>query len=164
MLIQREMQWENFHSTVCVVLFPKANWKVAVYFSLVWPKWPTKQEINTLLGWVWLWIPFALVAEVSCFFPRPDSWWDKVFPAAVPLSCWWSKQAELVGSPRKSHLPAQKRAMIGQELMDRGQLYFGSILSALCGCFVGLFSSKEDEMLQFKSVTSIGAYWKWKSR
>lgn len=64
----------------------------------------------------------------------------------------------LVGSPRKSHLTEQKRAMILQELMDRGQLYFRSILSALCGCFVGLFSSKEDEMLQFKSATSIGAY------
>lgn len=61
-------------------------------------------------------------------------------------------------SPRKSHLRVQKRAMILQELMDSGQLCFGSILSALWGCFVGLFSSKEEEMLQFKSVTSIGAY------
>lgn len=64
MLFQREMKCENFYFTVCVVLFPRAKWKVAVYFSLVWPRWPSKQEINTRLGWVWCWIPLASVAEV----------------------------------------------------------------------------------------------------
>jgi len=68
-LLQRKMQWGNFHSTVNVVIFPRAKWEVTVYFSLVWPKWPTKKETDTFWGSVWHRIPLASVAEV----PQPPA-------------------------------------------------------------------------------------------